>query len=184
MVSRGFAFKIVIMNFKILLNKKIKKIYIVLWPPYGDHNKKNIDISICFEFYGEKNIYKITTQKKDNWTPILEVEEITKRIFSFESFENRVEKWQKAEMIDDVDYEYYDFTKSYFFDRIVNNTILDVKYVFVDQSFFGVKLIFEEDYILSTPISDGNTIETTKFHRINNIDYYKLLGKIEYTSLK
>ncbi|MDD5276207.1 MAG: hypothetical protein PHR16_09000 [Methylovulum sp.] len=45
---------------------------------------------------------------------------------------------------------------------------------------FGVKIIFENDYIFSTPISDGNTIETSCFNKNNNILNFEKMGSITF----
>ncbi len=81
--------------------------------------------------------------------------------------------------------EYYDVTKVALFKNIASSRILSIELIGIvgEISPFGVKLVFSNDYILSTPISDGNTVETLFFNRNDNIQNFKTVGVIEHTTL-
>jgi hypothetical protein len=171
------------MEFSFLLKKKVNKVYLILWPPYGENNNSNIDLSIGLVFNEADGLFIITTDKEDNWTPKIVHQDIPKELFSFEEFNNRVKKWQNLEIDEIIKEENYDFTNSQYFRSIINQCITDVEWISVNETPFGVKLKFENDYIISTPISDGNTIETKAFCLFKNIDVYKTLGEIKFNSI-
>ena len=86
----------------------------------------------------------------------------------------------------EMDTEYYEVTNEIQFSNIVQNKVLDIELVGIsnEDSPIGVKLIFENDYILSTPVIDGNTIESANFNKNNNLDNFSNLGVIKYSSVK
>ena len=84
----------------------------------------------------------------------------------------------------ELETEYYDVSEIDIFQNIVNQRVLDVEMLLVsDGSAIGVKLIFENDFVLSTPINDGNTVETNFFNKSGNLKNLKPLGEIRYKSL-
>ncbi|GGX28743.1 hypothetical protein [Undibacterium squillarum] len=84
-----------------------------------------------------------------------------------------------------IDNEYYDFTKSKTFREIVDHNILDIEFIGTsNEKPFGVKLKFESDYLMLTPIADGSTVESKNFGLLRNIDSFRNFGKIEFLSIK
>ena len=86
----------------------------------------------------------------------------------------------------EMDTEYYEFTGESQFSNIIQNEVIGIELVGVSNKDtpIGVKLIFKNDYILSTPINDGNTIESEKFNRNNNLNNFFNLGDIKYRNIK
>lgn len=81
--------------------------------------------------------------------------------------------------------EYYDVTKSELFDNIIGNEIEGIEFLKVEGNPepFGLKILFKDDYIVSIPNSDGNTVETKTFNKNNSIENFKHLGKIIYSKV-
>lgn len=85
----------------------------------------------------------------------------------------------------EMDIEYYEVSDVNLFKNIVNQIVLDVELIEItNDSPLGVKLIFNNDFILSTPINDGKTIETNLFNKNENLKNFSSLGRIKYASLK
>ncbi|GAA3937213.1 hypothetical protein GO495_12090 [Chitinophaga oryziterrae] len=173
------------MDISTLLKKEISRVFIILWPPLGEEKRINVDISIGITLSGFEGLFVITTDKGDNWTPIVIKQKIPDKYFSYDIFESRVTKWQTCEIDEIIDNEYYDFTNSAEFNDIVGHKILDIEWIMIKgKSPFGLKLYFDVEYLISTPISDGNTIETKKFNCLNNITTYQQLGEIVFESVQ
>lgn len=174
-------------DFKNILNKKVIRLFLVVWPPFGEENKDQIDISVGLVFSCEpQELCIISTEPNDLTTPCLHYEAIPDYILLWDSFETRMKSWMEANEEWVIDTEYYEITDVEIFRNFVSQTILDIELVGIqdDETPFGVKLIFNNDYILSTPIVDGNTIETLYFNKNNNVANFTKLGHIVYTSIK
>ncbi len=94
--------------------------------------------------------------------------------------------WMKAE--DDsliIGREYYDVTKSEKFKAIINAKIeeIDVLNIEGNPEPFGLRILFKDDYIISIPNSDGNTVETKAFNKNDCISNFKQLGNIIYSKV-
>ena len=76
-------------------------------------------------------------------------------------------------------------TKSELFDGIVNSEIIGLKLIYIkcNPEPFGIKLIFDNDYIISMPISDNNTVETKEFNKNDCIKNFKHLGKVIFSEV-
>ena len=116
------------------------------------------------------------------WTPCIRFEETPKISYSWSDFTSRMNAWMKSEEESDIEIEYYDVTSAGQFKNIVSSKIQSIELVKLKNNPepFGVKIIFDNDYILSTPISDGNTVETSLFNKNENILNFKKLGIVEY----
>jgi hypothetical protein len=124
---------------------------------------------------------------EDIWTTTLSIEQIPPFYFSYKEYDDRMKKWRACEIESDIILEYYDFTESPFFRTIVNHKILNIEMLSIEseKKTFGIKLLFENDFILSTPIADGNTIETTTFNNTNrNIEHFYYLGDIIFSKVR
>ncbi|MBK7638077.1 MAG: hypothetical protein IPJ13_30200 [Saprospiraceae bacterium] len=82
--------------------------------------------------------------------------------------------------------EYYNVSQWDLFDKIVESEIIRIELIWIEgyDEPFGVKIHFKNDYIISTPISDGNTVETSRFNQNANIELFEKLGKIEYKTIE
>ncbi|MDR2274880.1 MAG: hypothetical protein LBF27_28485 [Sphingobacterium sp.] len=174
-------------EFKELIKKQVDKLFLIVWPPWGEERESDIDISFGFVFKNEPNILCIISVDKDElWSPHISFEGFPEIRYSWEDFYPKMKMWMKAD--DDsliIDKEYYEVTKSELFDNIVGNEIKEIEFMNVEgnREPFGVKLHFENDYIISMPNSDGNTVETKVFNKNNSIYNFKHLGHIVYSKI-
>lgn len=173
------------MEFNILLNEKIRNIFLIMWPPFGETHESATSVSVGICFYDRLEMYVISTDKADNWSPKVTIEDEPKSPYSHLEFPIRLRKWQNCELDAVIDHEFYDFTRSKKFCEIVGHNILDVEFIGVlNEKPFGVKLKFDNDFLMLTPIADGSTVETKNFGLINNIDSFRNFGGIKFSSIK
>ena len=174
-------------TFKELINQKVEKLFLVVWPPLGEEKEARIDISIGFVFNSNlNNLIVVSTDKNDMWTPCLFSENVPKVTFSWSVFNSRMKKWMRADKEQfNLEYEYYDVTNAEDFKNIVHTEIKSIQMLSIKNisNSFGVKIIFNDDYILSTPISDGNTIETLKLFKNSNLLYFNEMGIMEFKTI-
>lgn len=169
-------------KFRELLRKKVNRLFLVIWPPWGEEKESDIDISFGFVFNNEPNrLYVISIDKDELWSPHVFYQSLPQNAYSWEDFYTRLKMWMTADNDDCIiDTEYYDVTQCVLFEKIVSAEIVGIELISIEGNPepFGVKILFENDYILSTPISDGNTVETSQFNRNNNIAAFENIGKI------
>lgn len=166
-----------------LIGKKINKVFLVVWPPVGEDRLSDVDISIGFVFdEDDRKLCVVSTDRSDMCSPIVSYEDLPNDPYHWSLFDERMKHWMSSLEFNFTGREYYDFTDAKIFDRISHNEVNKVELVLIegDPEPFGLKFIFEDDYILSTPISNGNTIETSSFNKNDNISHFKSLGSIEY----
>lgn len=172
---------------KSIISKKVQKLFLIIWPPIGENDVSQIDMSIGIVFEDKpEELLKISTDKDDLTSPLIEPLNIPDKAFKWDDFDHRMNAWMNDTEEMEIDNEYYDVSDVDCFKQIVNQKVLDVELVkFTEGSILGLKLIFRDDFILSTPISDGNTVETTRFNNNNNnLKNFTIFGDIEYISLK
>lgn len=168
--------------FKELINQEVEKLFLVVWPPLGEEKELDIDISFGFVFsQNPDRLFVITTDKEDMWTPCLQFEGIPTKVYSWSSFASRMNAWMKSECESDLDMEYYEVTDAQEFSNIMASKIQSIEFFGLENNPepFGVKVVFDNDYILSTPISDGNTVETSQFNRNDNLLNFDRMGTLE-----
>ncbi len=173
-------------KFKALRNQEVKKLFLVVWPPLGEEKEFDIDISFGFVFtQNPDRLCVITTDKNDMWTPCLRFEGMPTKVYSWSSFPSRMNAWMKSECESDLETEYYEVTDVQEFSNIIASKVQSIEFVGLENNPepFGVKVLFDNDYILSTPISDGNTVETSQFNRNDNLLNFERMGTLEVKSL-
>lgn len=173
-------------KFKELRNQEVKKLFLVVWPPLGEEKELDIDISFGFVFtQNPDRLCVITTDKNDIWTPCLRFEGIPIKVYSWLSFPSRMNAWMKSECKSDLEMEYYEVTDVQAFSNIIASKIQTVDFIGLENNPnpFGVKVLFENDYILSTPTSDGNTVETSQFNRNDNLLNFERMGTLEVKNI-
>jgi hypothetical protein len=173
-------------DFRGLIRKKVDRLFFVVWPPWGEEKESDIDISFGFVFNDDPDgLCIISIDKDELWSPYVFYQNLPNNAYSWEDFYPRMKTWMKAQSDDEdnvIDTEYYDVTECVLFEKIVGSEIIGIEFLSIEDSSdaFGVKLLFEKDYIISTPISDGNTVETSQFNQNNNIGIFQNIGKVIY----
>ena len=169
---------------KNLIGKKAVKLFLVLWTPWGEEEKSNIDISFGFVFKDEPNkLCVISVDKDELWSPYISYESLPHEEYKWENFYHRIKMWMRAE--DDnliIGKEYYDVSNSKLFNKIIDSEIIGMELIYIEGNSkpFGVRILFKDDYIISIPNSDGNTVETEMFNKNDSIDNFRILGNILY----
>jgi len=174
-------------EFEKLQGKKVEKLYLILWPPFGEQKISDIDVSFGFIFQNSNNeLCVISVAKDELWFPHILYQSLPQNEYDGADYDQRIKMWMKAE--DDnsiIDKEYYDVTKCEMFEDIISSEIIDIELLFIEHNVlpFGIKLIFNNDYIISMPNSDGNTVETKVFNKNNGIKTFKHLGNVIISKL-
>lgn len=173
-------------SFKKLIGKKVNRFFIVIWPPFCEESMSDVDISVGIELVGQEgDILQLSISKKDNWTPVVSfIKE--ENVFEWSLFNTRLEKWMGGVIDNSMEYELYDATKDPLFENIVQLEILDIEFLTLSDKFnpFGVKIIFDNDYIVLSPCSDGSTVETSVFNRLDNLSNFNSMGNVESIRMK
>jgi len=167
-------------EFHCLLHQKIERLFLILWPPHFEESWQDVDISLGLVLSESPDCLYVVTTDDDAWTPCVREEALPCRFFPESEFERRVGSWMAGNELGYFEYEYYDFSESEFFTAMVSHTIRGVELLAVDgdKEYFGVRLVFSGGYILSLPIGDGSTIETSRFNRTNQLEVFKKLGMV------
>lgn len=174
-------------GFKNIKGKVVERLFLIIWPPWGEKQQSDLDISFGFVFREESNyLYIISIDKDELWSPFIYIETIPVNRYSWLDFYPRINMWMNAKnenMI--IDKEYYEVTKSDLFNNILFNKIEDIELLKVTNipEPFGVKLIFKDDYIISIPNWDGNTVESKHFNKNHTIEIFRDLGDIVYIKI-
>ena len=165
-----------------IIRKKVKRLLLVVWPPYGEDEVSQIDISAGYVFEDAPNeLFIISTDKNDLTTPAIEIRSIPNKCFDWSEFKHRMKNWMNCEEGMEMDTEFYEVSDESLFRNIVNQEVERVELLeIVKNDPIGIKVSFENDYVLSTPATDGNTIETTLFNRFDNLSHFIKLGEIVY----
>jgi hypothetical protein len=176
------------MNFKKnLLYKTVERVFVIAYPPFGEETLAEIDIRLGLVFKENPEVLlTVSTDLNDVWSPVLKAEQIPAVQFNSYQFEKRISKWMKQEIDDELILEYYEFTNSNDFNDIVGSKIEKIELIMIqgNPEPFGLKVSFKNDFIISLPNSNGNTIETKHFNKnegLNNFDY---LGNVIYSEIK
>lgn len=173
-------------DYKKIIGKRVERFLLMVFPPLSEENFNQIDISAGFAFQGQpEKLSIISTDKEILDRPCIYYQSLPVICFGWNTFYSRMKEWMDGREDWIVDYEFYDVTEAVEFKDIVNNPIIDIQLSFLnrDDIPFGVKVIFENDVLLSTPIIDGNTFETLLFNRQNNLEVFRSLGKFEFKSV-
>lgn len=168
-------------RFSGILNKSVDRLFFILWPPFGEERISDIDLSVGLVFDGNPNrLFVLSTDEEDRWSPIIIYEDIPNLIYPMEDFDERVGRWMMSEEVGNFELEYYEAMRSEKFNSILGKEIRGIKLFKVEQidSVFGIKLIFDNDYILSLSNFDGNIVETSKFNNSDKLINFRRLGKV------
>lgn len=167
-------------NFEDLKDKKVEKLYLLVWPPLGEEKLLDIDMSIGIAFENEaKSILTISISKEDMWSPLINFDKTPFQEYSWSQFKTRINSWMESKEKDDLHLEYYNVTNSDKFENIVGKKIKTIHLLSVKDKVFGIRLNFKNDFILITPISDGSTVETSRFNNNNNILNFERIGTVD-----
>ncbi|QDV53063.1 hypothetical protein [Gimesia fumaroli] len=144
----------------------------------------DVDISIGLIVDEHKSVFHIQIDKDDCWTPIVS-ETCFDKIFEWCKFLQRIEGWMKDQIDSPLQNEVFNATHESIFGNIVSEDILDIECITQKSEFnpFAIKICFRNDYILVSPISDGTTIETSLFNKLDNLEVFRKLGEFEFVSV-
>lgn len=174
-------------DFLDLLNKKVDKLFLIVWAPWGEEKVSDIDMSFGYVFTNEPDkLFVISVKNNELWAPHISIENIPENRYAWKDFYPRIKMWMNA---DDenliIGKEYFDVSESDLFENIIGHDIEGIELLNlagIPES-FGVKLLFKSDYIISLPNSDGNTVETKNFNRNDTIEHFRRLGNIVYSKI-
>jgi len=172
-------------RFKTLVGAKIRRVFVIVWPPLHEEKMLDVDMSVGFDLEEKDgSIVQIAIDKDDNWTPLISSVEVLK-VFEWEFFKSRLEGWMSGELDGLMRHEYYEASRETLFNNITSSEVLDIEFLTLKGKFnpFGVKLIFADDYIILSSTSDGSTFETSRFNQLGNIENFQKMGGIEYVKL-
>lgn len=168
-----------------LKGQNVERLFLIVWPPHWEEAMCDVDISLGLVLSQAPHRLCVLTTDKDQWTPLLREEALPRYIFTEQEFEPRLKSWMAGnEGL--WDYEYYDFTNNQYFCEMVSHPIQEVELLSIEGSeeYFGVRLVFTGDYILSLPICDGNTIETLQFNRMQAIATFEKMGMVTFSQVE
>ena len=175
-------------EFKELLGKSISRLFLVVWPPWGEEKISETDISFGFVLKNEPNrLCVISVDKDELWLPYVTYQSLPQTKYTWDDFCARMTMWMHAEEDTDLimGFEYYDVTKCKLFKNILNSEIIGVELIRIKDipEPFGVKILFKDDYIISVPNTDGNTVETKAFNKHDSVEGFKYLGNVIYSEV-
>jgi hypothetical protein len=160
------------------------RLFLRAFPPYGESNTLAIDIAVGLVFpINPTKVLVISTDKGDLWSPHIAYTGIPEYIFDFSQFKTRMEGWMHGKNLGILDYE---VAQEKIFRHIVAHKILSIQFIKVKSlpDPLGVKLLFSHDYIISSPIADGNTIETKYFSLGDNLAIFRSIGELELVDIQ
>lgn len=164
----------------------VERLFLIVYPPFGEKTFAEIDIRLGLIFKeNPKLILTISIDVNEMWSPVLDFISIPSVHFNELDFQDRMQQWMEQKLNDDISLEYYEFTSSIYFKKIIQNKIQGIELLYVEGNLepFGLKLLFENDYILTFPNSDGSTVETNSFNKNGNIEKFNYLGKVIYVTV-
>ncbi|RYX82877.1 hypothetical protein EON83_17360 [bacterium] len=157
--------------------------FILVWPPVGEENMLDVDMALGLVFDdAPTQLCVISIDRADIWTPCVQYESLPLKMSSWQSFDSDIKAWMASSEGEEFKVQYFDFSFSPAFEFISGHLVRHVDLVCIknDDKPFGVRLCFDEDYILLTPIADGGTVETRFFNQNNNVAHFETLGRVEY----
>lgn len=96
---------------KNIIGKKVNRLFLIVWPPLGESDASQIDISTGLVFEGTpREIFKISTDKNELSSPIVEDLPGPDKYFQWSEYNGRMNAWMNREGEMEMDTEYYDVT--------------------------------------------------------------------------
>ncbi len=121
----------------------MKRLFLVVWPPFGEERINQTDISTGYVFEENSDeLFVITTDKNDLAKPVVEYQKIPDRYFDWNDFEPRMVRWRNCDESMELNIEYYEVSRVDVFKNINGCNITDVELVEIsgDKNPIGVKL--------------------------------------------
>lgn len=161
------------------IGEEIEKIYLRVWSPYGEKDLLDTDIGLVIKFKNIENLICFTS--KGDSLKVVYVD-LPSSVYCFTEFQSRMEDWWNMKL-ENIDYEFYDFTESQFFKHFIGKIFENVSRVFLGEFFIGFKFDFDDDYIYILEYGDGTTIETKIFNRNDALKIISYLGDLRLEKL-
>lgn len=173
-------------TFESLKGKVVQRLFLIVWPPLGEENRRDVDISLGFVFHQSPDkLCVISTDMGDMYTPCIRIVGMPSKIYPWPAYETRINDWMNSKCNDVIDTEYYEVTQEKLFSGIVSSEVLSIEFIGLEGEAepFGVRVIFANSYIILSPIADGSTVETPHFNKNDNLLFFKNLGELWYREL-
>jgi hypothetical protein len=174
-----------LISFNSLIGNKVVGLYVVVFPPAGEEDIVDLDISFGLDFVGDgKQIYLVTTSSEDNWSPLLKSAR-NENAFEWGTFYQRMKSWMNDENFGDLDYEFYEVTTESIFSKMSGASIRSIEYIYAKEATdpFGVRILIGDDYLISFSNTNGNMIETSDFKIGRDLSVFKQFGELEFKKI-
>jgi hypothetical protein len=169
-----------------LIGKEVIRVFLKVWPPLGEDELGQVDLTIGLVFSDNTDVMlEIGTNISYGWGFNIEECEIPSFLHDWTEYESRMKEWFVSDEERFMEIEYFEVTKEDMFNGFLGE-ILNAELMHIDDSDnnpFGVKLIFDTDYLMQFPISSGGTIETKTFNCWGLLNHYNHLGEVRFTPL-
>ena len=165
-----------------ILGAEVSQLYLVVWPPEYETTWLSIDISVGLILKGiSGDLLQLRLLMESGCEPTLTELEIGKEQ-EWKNFDRRVKEWMIGAVSEDLEYEYHNVTEEPEFNDIVGGSITSIEYLVMSKSYdiYAIRIGFDSDYIIVSSISDGSTVETKRFNRLDNIDQFLSGDEIEW----
>lgn len=170
-----------------LIGEYVEEALLIVWPPLFEESIENTDLSIGLRLKGGSDIVRITIDESQEIVSIIETNhELDKnKYYEFEQLHERLHQWMNNDL-GKLDLEMYATNTNWMFSCINQSRIVDVILLYSSKAdeLIGLRILFENDFILLTPTSDGSTVESKYFRLIdNNIETFSVFEPILNISL-
>ncbi|QDQ25665.1 hypothetical protein FNU76_04475 [Chitinimonas arctica] len=165
-----------------IIGKHVSSFVLRVFPPFAESVLSSADVSFLLRLDDGK-WYLFHVRSDDNWSvEICCAEEPDCR--GWDEFNARIPLILSGEIESDYDYEFYNGTDASIFSGIAHSRVLSVDVLSSEGSkdAFGIRLNFEDDFILLYPNTDGSAIETKEFKQGRGLREFEVLGKIEIST--
>jgi len=164
-----------------LAGRVVQRLILIVFPPAGETSMAEADMRVGLVLEDEPaRMVTLATDMSDLCSPIIAVEACLPCDFTHEDFYERMALWMRDVVDEPLELETFDFTASPLFADIINHPVVASFWLEVSGTGgpFGLKLEFGNDYLISCPGTDGNTVETRCFNHNNALETWGKSGTV------